>query len=156
MLLASGTLLEFAQFLRIVSWIVLPLLAISFLVTIIFHYYRKKKNKSMENRVVESLQTGIDMLSQFHAREKKELNDSFDRRKQELENQVSFLTGLVKELRDQLANVSVRAREAETRLESHRVAMRRIQHMIDECTLHPGSTKTEVIEMKAAYIAAES
>ena len=155
-MLASGILLEFTQVLRIMSWILLPALAIAFLVTIIHHYYHKKKNRAMENTVVENLQTGIDMLSQFHAREKKELHASFDRTRQELENRVVYLTTLVKELRDQLSKASGRATEAENKLESYMIAMKRIQHNIAECSSGTIPPKTEVIEMKAAYVASES
>src|SRR5688572_20598731 len=42
MLLATGLFLEFAQFLRILSWILLPVLGLAVIITILLHYRRKK------------------------------------------------------------------------------------------------------------------
>ena len=42
MLLATGLFLEFAQFLRILSWILLPVLGLAVIITMLLHYRRKK------------------------------------------------------------------------------------------------------------------
>ncbi|HEX7902603.1 MAG TPA: hypothetical protein VF487_01910 [Chitinophagaceae bacterium] len=47
MLLAAGLLIEFARFLKIMSWIVLPVFLSAVVVTIIIHYRRKKKKKEI-------------------------------------------------------------------------------------------------------------
>lgn len=47
MLLAAGLLIEFARFLKIMSWIVLPVFLSAVAVTIIIHYRRKKKKKEI-------------------------------------------------------------------------------------------------------------
>jgi chromosome segregation ATPase len=44
MLLTVGPFLEFAQFLQIMSWIILPVFALAVTVTIFIHYRRKKRN----------------------------------------------------------------------------------------------------------------
>lgn len=43
MLLATGLLMEFAKFLKIISWIMLPVLLAIIAITIFFHYRRKRK-----------------------------------------------------------------------------------------------------------------
>lgn len=45
MLLATGPLLEFARFLQIISWILLPVLCLAVIFTVYIHYRRKKRLK---------------------------------------------------------------------------------------------------------------
>ncbi len=45
MMLAAGPLIEFAKFLQIVSWIILPVLLTAVLITVFIHYRRKKKRE---------------------------------------------------------------------------------------------------------------
>jgi chromosome segregation ATPase len=45
MLLATGPLMEFARFLQIISWILLPVLCLAVICTVIIHYRRKKRLK---------------------------------------------------------------------------------------------------------------
>src|SRR5688572_19995083 len=42
MLLDTGLFLEFAQFLRILSWILLPVLGLAVIITMLLHYRRKR------------------------------------------------------------------------------------------------------------------
>jgi chromosome segregation ATPase len=56
MLLAAGLLIEFAEFLQIISWIVLPVLFIAIGLTIFVHYRsRKKKKQSTGSPVADTL-----------------------------------------------------------------------------------------------------
>lgn len=48
MISATGLLIEFAHFLQIISFIIVPVLAIVILLTIIMHYRRKKRKAKME------------------------------------------------------------------------------------------------------------
>lgn len=48
MFLATGTFLEFAQFLQIVSWIILPVFALIIFFTVWLHYRRKKSKVMIE------------------------------------------------------------------------------------------------------------
>lgn len=59
MILASGILLEFAQFLRIISWITFPVLFLAVVITVIIHYYKKKKGKGLETIPAEE---GVHLL----------------------------------------------------------------------------------------------
>jgi chromosome segregation ATPase len=284
-MLASGILLEFAQFLRIISWITFPVLFLAVIITIIIHYYRKKKRKNgeeplteegvhllfdhtglirqyhtklsynqaryaalkqdfeklelkyaalntnneihMEN-TVNNLQTGIDMLSETHALEKKELESCIEqlrnenenlrtqvqlngeqqylqdllevknnqilflqeqvekqvksfhvaeRGRHDLENQVTYLSSVIKELTQQneMLNASVgdnqdridqlneelaketdRVSQAENKLQANLQALKKIQRTLADC-VGEELEGPQVIEMKTNYtLAVES
>lgn len=53
MLLATGLLLEFARFLQIISWIILPVLVLAVLITVFLHY-RKKRKETTEGEAPEN------------------------------------------------------------------------------------------------------
>lgn len=50
MLLTSWPLQDFAGFLQIVSWIMLPILAIALVGTYLHHHYYSKKNRNTDDR----------------------------------------------------------------------------------------------------------
>ncbi len=59
MLIASWPLTEFAKFLQLLSWIVMPVLLLAVLLTIIVHYRQSRKNK----KAVPVIDDGVILLS---------------------------------------------------------------------------------------------
>lgn len=277
-MLASGILLEFAQFLRIISWITFPVLFLAVIITIIFHYYRKKKRKNSEpfaeegvhllfdhtglirqyhtklsynqaryaalkqdfeklelkyaalnsnneihmENTVNNLQTGIDMLSETHTLEKKELESCIEqlrnenealrtqvqlngeqqylqdllevknnqilflqeqvekqvksfhvaeRGRHDLENQVTYLTSVIKELTQQnemlnasvgdsqdridrlneeLAHETDRVSQAENKLQANLQALKKIQRTLADC-IGEEFGDSQVVELKLVH-----
>lgn len=54
-MLATALLIEFAKFLKIISWIVLPVLLATVLITVFIHYRRRKKQKAEDTGIDEKI-----------------------------------------------------------------------------------------------------